>query len=525
MGISTATIERLKAAPISKVVEALGRPLKRVGREFVTQCVWHEDTNPSLTINDQKGFCFCHVCRGGGDAIKYVQEAKKLSFPDAVEVTAGILNVPVERDDENPEAAARRREERKQALSKLEKEQETYRFHLKHPKAGRIRDILKERNVAPATCREFGLGYAPQGEFGGRITIPIYNHRGELVGFTGRTTKDQPGKYKNSADNPLFNKKMLVFNEQRAVEAAREAGCLVLVEGHLDVVAMWQAGIKNVVAMQGTGAPDTVVVQRLARSVKNFILCFDGDAGGKKAVEQFLSVGGSMALKGEISVNVASLPLGQDPDDVIQSGQDLYNIIASAPSWLDWTIDNWAAALDKEDTAMVTEVEKRLRHLIDGLQSKALRAHYIDKAARALTTSDKEAEKLAKEWGNKTFVSETSDWRPRTPLETRVAAEKRMMRIWVHKPVHREFLAPLLERVQHPPLLWLVKRLNELQEHCISDLTPHSVMAIVAAAEPHFLHQLRTIVRPNVIIDDREGVLNHLHGTLTKDLIQDTEAL
>ena len=522
MGISTATIERLKAAPISKVVEALGGKLKRVGREFVTQCVWHEDTNPSLTINDQKGFCFCHVCRGGGDAIKYAQEAKKLSFPDAVELTASILGVNVERDDVDPEVAAKRKAERDAALGKLQEEQESYRYHLRHQRAGRIRQILKDRNILGPTSKEFGLGYAPTGEFGGRITIPIYDHRGALVGFTGRTTKDQPGKYKNSADSFIFQKKQLVFNEQRAVEAAREAGCIVVVEGHLDVVAMWQAGIKNVVAMQGTGAPDPLVLARLARSAKNFILCFDGDTGGKKAAEQFISVGGHMALKGEITINVCSLPEGMDPDEVIQSGQDLYNMIASAPSWLDWTIDNWAAALDKDDTAMLTEVEKKLRQLIDGMQSKALRAHYIDKAARALTKNEKEAEKLAKEWGNKTFIREAVDWRPRTPQEARVAAEKRMLRIWVHRPQHREFLAPLMERVTHPPLMWLAKRLAELQEHCAADLTPHSVMAVVAAAEPHFLHQLRTIVRPNVIIDDRHGVLQHLHGTLTKDLTQDS---
>ena len=522
MGISTATIERLKGAPISKVVEALGGKLKRVGREFVTQCVWHEDTNPSLTINDQKGFCFCHVCRGGGDAIKYAQEAKKLSFPDAVDLTASILGINVERDDVDPEVAAKRKAEREAALSKLQEEQEHYRYHLRHERAGRIRQILKDRNILGPTSKEFGLGYAPQGEFGGRITIPIYNHLGQLVGFTGRATKDQPGKYKNSADSFVFQKKQLVFNEQRAVEAAREAGCIVVVEGHLDVVAMWQAGIKNVVAMQGTSAPDPLVLARLARGAKNFILCFDGDAGGKKAAEQFISVGGQMALKGEITINVCSLPEGMDPDDVIQSGQDLYNMIASAPSWLDWTIDNWAAALDKNDTAMLTEVEKKLRQLIDGMQSKALRAHYIDKAARALTKNEKEAEKLAKEWGNKTFIRETVDWRPRTPQEARVAAEKRMLRIWVHRPQHREFLAPLMERVTHPPLMWLAKRLAELQEHCAADLTPHSVMAVVAAAEPHFLHQLRTIVRPNVIIDDRHGVLQHLHGTLTKDLTQDS---
>ena len=522
MGISTKTIERLKAAPVSKVVEELGGQLKKVGREFVTQCPWHEDSNPSLTISDVKGFCFCHVCRAGGDVIKYAQQRKSLSFPDAVDLVASVMGIQVEHDNVDPEEASRRAAKKQEALRRLEHEQSKYRDNLRDPRAGRIRDILASRGLTPEASKEFGLGFAPSGFFGGRITVPIYNHQGSLVGFTGRTTTDQPGKYKNSQDSEIFNKKMLVFNEHRAREAAREAGSLVFVEGHLDVVSMWQTGIRNVVAMQGTGAPDLLVIQRLARCAKTFILCFDGDEGGKKAVEQFLSIAGPIAKEGKVAINVAMLPDGKDPDEVIRSGDDLYYYLAAAPSWLDWTIDEWAAALDKGDTSMITAVEKKLRDLIDGLSSRALRTHYIDKAARVLTTSAKEAEKLAKQWGNKDFNQTPSEWRPRDPVAARVAAEKRMVRIWVHCPEHRDRLNPMMNNLSHPPLKWLWNRLQELQEHCVADLTPHSVMAIVAVSEPHFMTQLRTIVRPNVIIDDRPGVFEHLSDILNGDTLVST---
>ena len=208
------------------------------------------------------------------------------------------------------------------------------------------------------------------------------------------------------------------------------------------------------------------------------------------------------------------LPEGQDPDEVIRSGGDLYHYLASAPSWLDWVIDEWAAALDKNDTSMVTAVEKKLRELIDDLSSKALRTHYIDKAARVLTESNKDAEKLAKDWGNVSFNQEPVEWVPRDPNAARIAAEKRMVRIWVHCPQHRDKLAPLMENLTHPPLKWLWNRLQELAEHSVTDLTPHSVMAVVAVSEPHFMTQLRTIVRPNVIIDDRIGVFTHLNDIL-----------
>lgn len=513
MAILSESLDKIKAAPISKVIAELGGKLKKVGREFVTQCVWHEDTNPSLTINDDKGFCFCHVCRNGGDAIKFVQQRKSLGFPDAAELTATILGIQLEHDGISAEEQAKRRQQRLEALEELKGQQEVFVKNLHDERATRIQGILKDRGLTRETAEEFGLGFTPIGFFRDRITIPVHNHRNELVGWTGRATKPElPGKYVNSADGDLFHKKTLVFNEFRAKEAARLAGSLIFVEGHLDVVSLWQHGIANVVAMQGTGAPEPYVLERLAKAADNFVLCFDGDQGGQKAVQQLISVAGPMAKRGEIQINVAQLPDGKDPDEVCreQGAMAFHNIISTAIPWLDWVIDFWAASLDKNDTRMVTQVETELRKEINDLQSSALRAHYVDKVARVLTRSDKEAASLVKGWGQRAEVIADRQWSPRTEEQTRIATERRMLRIFVHRPEHREALRPLLAAVSHPPLRWLCDRLEELEQHCATDLTPHSVMAVVAASEPHFLTQLRTVVQPNVTIDDAEGVLAHI---------------
>jgi len=524
MAIAQASIDRLKAAPVSTIVEQLGGKLKRVGREFVTQCIWHEDSNPSLTINDDKGFCFCHVCRGGGDALAYTMQAKGLGFADAANLAASILGIQLETDGISPEEMARRRKVREDSLAKLQREQDVYRSNLRHEKAGRIRQILKDRGLTAAASKEFGLGYAATGYFDGRITIPILNHRNELVGWTGRATRSkeqQPAKYKNSADGDLFHKKNLVFNEARAKDAARMTGSLIFVEGHLDVVSLWQHGIANVVAMQGTGAPDPIILQRLAKAADNFVLCFDGDEGGKKAIQQFISAAGPMAQKGEIQINVVQMPKGKDPDEVCREdgAMAFHNLVASAMPWLDWVIDYWAAGLDLDNSAHVTAVESELRKVIDGLRSNAVRSHYIDKVARALSRDDKGAKDVVKTWGNRTIEVEERQWQPPSPMKTRITAERRMLRIFVHRPEHRKQLAPLLGRVSHPPLRWLVQRLQELHQHCATDLTPHSIMAVVAAAEPFFLQQLRTIIQPNVHIDDTPGVLRHCADTLSKDIV------
>jgi len=516
MAVSQTTLNRIKAAPISSVIEATGAALKRIGREYLTQCIWHEDKNPSLTVSDDKGFCYCHVCRKGGDSVDYIGQRLGLGWRDALQKTADLLSITVELVDEDPLAAARRRAEIDSARAALEADHQVFRANLKDPRAGRIRQILKDRGLTAEASKEFELGYSPEGFFSGRITVPIHDHHGKLVGFTGRATKEMPGKYKNSKDSALFNKKMLVFNEHRAKEAAHETESLIFVEGHLDVVSMWQAGIKNVVAAQGTGAPDPLVIQRLSRNLKTFILCFDGDAGGVKATEQFISVAGRLALEGKININVVTLPEGSDPDDMIRKGEDLRGLIANAPCWLDWLIDTWAASLSLDDAAAITDVEGKLKDLINGLSSKALRTHYIDKASRVLSSNDKEAAKLAKEWVSSAPVVRVKGWEPMTAWEARLRAEKRLVRLFVHRPELRQRLLPVMRQVQSPAIKWLWERLKELREVCDSDLTPHSAMAVVCVAEPHFMQQLRTIVQPTVHIDDSEGVLANLEDILER---------
>ena len=518
MAVTQKTIQVIKDRPLSKVVEALGGTLKKAGHEYLTHCLWHDDENPSLTINDEKGFGFCHCCRANCDAISYIRERNGLGFRDAAEIAAEVFGIPFETDEENPEEARRRRSERLSVISSLESEQQKYKENLRDPRAARIRQVLLDRGLTAEAAKEFGIGFCSSGFFGGRITLPIHNHREELVGFTGRATKeDQQAKYKNSADSALFQKKELVFNEPRARRAAREAGSLIFVEGHLDVVSMWQANIRNVVAMQGTAAPDETTLKRLCRHSKNFILCFDGDAGGKKATEVFIAAAGPMAMQGECSITVATLPEGSDPDDVISSGGDLYRYISEAPNWLDWVIDDWASALDKTDTSMVIAVEKKLNELIKGLNSKALRTHYIDKAARVLASDPKEAKKIANSWSVRSFSSTENQWQQRDHNETRLVVERRLVRTFIHCPEDRDALRPLMGRMRNPALRWLSLRLEELEESSSIDLTPHSVMAVVAVAEPHYMDQLRSILKPKVLIESNEGVLKHIEDVIMNE--------
>jgi len=529
MAIQASTLSAIKSASLSTVIQALGGDLKKTGREFVTKCLWHDDTNPSLTVSDRKGFCFCHVCREGGDAIEYTKKAKGVGFREATEIVCEILKIRFELDDANNEEYHQQKKIKAKAIADLRKEQAQYVDNIKTENAFTLawkghcfEDFFKDRNISDEAKEEFGMGYAADGFFSERITIPIHDHLDKLIGFTGRATKAyQVAKYKNSKDSAIFQKKLVLFNENRAYKHALEAGSIIFVEGHLDVIAMWQIGIKNVVAAQGTGTPEPYVFKRLAKNIKNFILCFDADSGGKSAINKYLQALNDLIQNGEINVNIAILPEGKDPDDVINSGLDLYSFIANATPWLDYVIDTWTSELDFSDSVMMVEVEKRLRQVINEIRSNALRTHYIEKASRALSKSKKEADLLIKSWGaNRVYVGRRSEWEPRSSFEVRKAVETRLLRIYIHKPASRDKLTPLLDKVTHPPFVWLVNRLKELEEHSSTDLTPYSVMAILAVSESHFVKQLRTLVKPKVLIDSSEPVLEHILTTMNNTVIE-----
>jgi DNA primase len=521
--ISDYTIKTIKDIPITSILDKEDVPYKKVGREAVTLCPWHNDKNPSLTINNEKGFCFCFVCQTGSDGIGFIQEKFGLSFADTVIKIAKSNEVEVIYEDLNPELAIEEARRKVELMNQLNAEHESYRKFLKDPRASRIRDFLDERNIQPSTSKYFELGYSPRGFFADRITIPIHDHRGTLIGFSGRATRaDAKPKYKNSENDDYFDKSKIVFNEYRASRYAREADSLIFVEGHLDVIALWQYGIKNVVALQGTATPSESTLNRLAKRTKRFILCFDADQGGFKATEQFIKAAGPMACRGGLTLSVAALPEGTDPDDCVNSGIDFYSIIENAKPWLDWQLDTWLTSIDRTDTALFTEVESRIRSLVDSIQSPALRQYYIDKSSRILAADPHAAQAIAKQWVENTGVSRYKKiWSKPSPGEIRAIAERRLLRLYVHFPEVRTDTRPWMEKLQSPAHKWLWQRILDI-ESCYShdDILP-VLMGLYCVCEPHYTRQLRSIAQPTIKVRKDPGIMDHIYKTLSQELIID----
>jgi len=522
MGIKDSTIKAVRDLPFTAFLDAEEIPHKRIGREAVTICPWHNDTNPSLTVNDDQGFCFCFVCRGAGDIISYARERFGLSFSDAVERIASRHNITVEFDNIDPETARREAAAKHAQISELQRQQEIFRSDLKDPRAARIRNIIKARGLAPETAKEFGLGYCRHGFFGGRITVPIEDHRGDLIGFTARATDDETKpKYKNSAQSDIFDKSSIVYNEYKASKFIKDSDYVIFVEGHFDVISLWQHGIKNVVALQGTGSPSHSVISRLLRKTKRFIVCYDGDEGGKNGIEHFIKSAGPIACKGGLTLSIAKLPVGMDPDTMVRSDLDgFYACIESATSWLDWQIDEWLINLDKTDTARFSAVEIAIKQLVDSIQSPALRQYYIDKTCKALADDAKSAAKIAQDWHSTlSSIPVLRTWNPPDPAWTRMAAERRLLRLYVHHPDIRGHCRPLMNLIESPAYRWMWQRLAELEDFGQGILDPYSVMAILSVCEPYHTRQLRSLAMPTIKVHCNHDIISHIEHVLQQKLV------
>lgn len=361
--------ERVRAA--SDIVDLIGAsiPLKRNGANFVCLCPFHREKSPSFNVNPTRQIFHCFGCQAGGDVFKFVQLYENISFPEAIERLAERARIPLEY-----EAGTGAPENRglKDSLLKLH-EAICLRWQqcLANEAAAELaRDYLARRGVAPETVKEFRLGAAPEAwddtvnwarskgfdeslceqaglilrkaetgrvydRFRGRLMFPICDEQGRVIAFSGRVLQgdEKTAKYVNSPETPIFTKGKVLFALDKARRAILDAGHAIICEGQLDTIACHAAGIRNVVAPQGTAlTPDHARVIR--RYVEEVVLCFDGDKAGRNAsVRSFDGLLGS-----SLSVRVASIPPPDDPDSFIKSqGAEAFRgILTRAEGYFDF---------------------------------------------------------------------------------------------------------------------------------------------------------------------------------------------
>ena len=337
--IDPKSIEKLKnQIDIVNIIEQY-IPVKKMGSSYKCVCPFHDDKNPSMSINQNKQMYHCFACKAGGDAVKFVMDYEKLTYPEAIEKIAQISNFSLEYiNDKVPT--------QKENKHILEKANAFYRSEFfKHEAAVRyiysrgINDamiekfelgwagdsastirLLQNENIEPKEALEVGI--VKQNEKGiyasfiERITFPIYSHTTRLVGFGGRTISDHPAKYVNSPQSMVFDKSKLLYGYHLAKQSIFEKKQIIITEGYLDVIMLHYAGFTNAVAVLGT-ALTTSHLPLLKRGEISVVLCFDGDGAGINAAIK----SSRLLSQNEIDGSVVIIKGGADPADMVFAGR------------------------------------------------------------------------------------------------------------------------------------------------------------------------------------------------------------
>jgi len=337
--ISESTLREIRdRADIVEVVSDTVR-LSRSGASFRGLCPFHREKTPSFFVHPAKQIFHCFGCGEGGSVFHFLMKTRNLPFAEAVEDLGDRYGVPIQY--EKGPAPERPQEDLYRILQWAS---ERYRELLRSAPAGKgAREFLRRRGISPEAEQEFFLGYGGRGKeildalareaidpsraevagllapregggyrerFRGRVVFPIADARGRICGFGARAIDESLPKYLNSPDSQMYRKSSVLYGLHQALPAIRRERKILVVEGYMDLIGMWQAGVKNVVATCGTSLTESHA-RAMKRMTGDVILLFDGDVAGKRSA---VRAGGPLYAAG-ISPLVLFPPKGMDPDD------------------------------------------------------------------------------------------------------------------------------------------------------------------------------------------------------------------
>lgn len=368
--------------------------LEQKGNKYWAACPFHNDKTPSFVINHDEQFYYCFSCHRHGSVITFFMEKENMTFPEAVEHLAKMVGM--ELPEEENEEDRQRRINREKALLACKLAARHYFDNLYKPEAQIALEYLAKRQISEKTIKEFGMGYSVDfysltnalrakgvsnetmnlagltteknaDALAKRLIIPIINAKGQVIGFGGRSLEKEIkfNKYKNTSGTILFDKRRTLFgiNLIKKNQIEEKFNDIILTEGYMDVISIYQAGIHNVVASMGTSLTNEQCVE-LKRYVNEIFVCYDGDAAGQNATWRSLDMLANVGL----DVKVMSMPDGMDPDDVIKKyGKEYYlGLKDSALPLIEFKIRNIA---NKHDLNTIVGKEKFAKETVPVLQS------------------------------------------------------------------------------------------------------------------------------------------------------------
>ncbi|MDE1957212.1 MAG: DNA primase, partial [Betaproteobacteria bacterium] len=418
------------------IVEVVGRAvqLKKAGTNYKGLCPFHSEKSASFTVSPSKQFYHCFGCGAHGSAIGFLMEHSGMGFPDAVRELArdAGMELPQQEADEGEQRrAAEQRSHKARLREVLQQAEAFYRERLRA--STRAIDYLKGRGLSGRSAARYGLGYAPddwqglarvfpnyeaelllqsglvvardaQGQtlepaqaagaavarrydrLRDRITFPIRNAQGEIIGFGGRVLDRGEPKYINSPETELFHKGEELYGLFEARQAIQRHGQVLVVEGYLDVIALAQHGVEHAVATLGTACtPDHV--RKLFRYCAQIVFSFDGDTAGRRAAARAMQAA-LPALSDERSVKFLFLPAEHDPDSFVRElGADAFEReIARARPLSVFLLDHVGEGLALDTAEGRAQAIARARELLGAIPESALKGQILHELAQRLRT-------------------------------------------------------------------------------------------------------------------------------------------
>ncbi|MCL4387253.1 MAG: DNA primase [Patescibacteria group bacterium] len=389
-------------------------PLKQSGRNFKACCPFHTEKTPSFMVSAEKQIWHCFGCNEGGDVFSFVMKMEGLDFPSVLKILAEKAGVTLQKQSEN----YGKDKERKAKLFEINEMASEYFEKMLFSKEGEAAlDYLKKRKLTTEIIKDFRIGFAPYrnntllddlrkigfsdqeiaaagvgkvkdskvvNQFIERITFPISDHSGSIVGFSARVLDDSLPKYLNTPETEIYHKSNILFGMDKAKSAIRKLDHAIIVEGNMDVVASHQVGVKNAIATSGTALTEHQL-NLLKRFTSNLKLAFDIDSAGSEATKRAIDE----AMKMGFNLKVIEIPEGKDPADAALKDKKIWAYACKRAKYvIDYLFDKSFSKHNRETALGKKEIAKELLGVIKRIPEEIEQEHYLKKLSLDLGTSE-----------------------------------------------------------------------------------------------------------------------------------------
>jgi len=358
-------------------------------------------------------------------------------------------------------------------------------------------EYLKGRGLTDETIAEWRIGWN-----GSRVMFPLDDAQGRTIAFTGRVLDDTKPKYKNSQNDALYQKAELVFGLSRARNEITKTTRVVICEGQMDVISCWQEGVRNMVAVSGSSLTQEMIDRIIKQThAKEIVLCFDGDLGGMKAADRALRSLQELALTGDITLKILTLPEGCDPADLADAMPEL---IADAPHWVQWWFDREVGQIDLNDPRQIVAAEAGVKRILRVLPTGALR-EFVRRRAKEVLKAIPDVK--------------PATVRTRKEIDACLWAERRALRLYLHDAGSRPALSDLNYKDPLMDQAWKLISMIEGMLPPESNMLATNFSWVLQRADESLMDACRALVRPipevlRVItanpVNELEGAMNIL---------------